>query len=219
MDQKIIFDLDGTLITCENKQKFVLLTILNSIFQNNDNSVREKLDCWWELKRNGLSTEQALLRMNHTDAGLIAAEWGRVIENFTYCSLDQPFKDSLPCLRFIKKSTNPYIIILTSRNCRFQVYQAVCSYGFDQYIDDLIVVKPEAGSEGKKDWLKRIRPSLFIGDSELDYHAAVSAGINFIALTRGQRSREYLQKSGVAGIEDNLDFINESFICDLKNQL
>jgi len=211
MGLKIVFDLDGTLITCENKQKFVLFAILNSLSQSNGTG-REKLDPWWKLKRSGLSTEQALIRMNISNARLIADEWRRIVENHAYCSLDQPFDDSLYCLRYLKDKLGFTIFILTSRNCRFHVLQSMDSYGFSQHIDDLIVVKPDTGPGGKTDYLQKISPAVFIGDSELDYQAALHAGTSFIALTRGQRSREFLSKAGITKIEDNLSFINGSFI-------
>lgn len=211
MGLKIVFDLDGTLITCENKQKFVLFAILNSLSQSNGTG-REKLDPWWNLKRSGLSTEQALVRMNISNARIIADEWRRIVENHAYCSLDQPFDDSLHCLRYLKNELGFTIFILTSRNCRFHVLQSLDSYGFSQHIDDLIVVKPDLGYSGKTGCLEKISPAAFIGDSELDYQAALHAGTSFIALTRGQRSREYLSKTGIIKIEDNLSFINGNFI-------
>lgn len=215
MDLQIVFDLDGTLITCQNKQKFVLFSILNSI--DNNGISQKELDSWWELKRNGLTTEHSLSAMGFCNAKIIADEWKYMIEHFAYCSLDHPFKDSLPSLKFLKISFKTRIIILTSRKCRFHVTQAISNYGFDQYIDDLVVVKPDGGLSGKMDFLNKIRPSLFIGDSEMDYMAAVNSNVNFIALTRGQRSGEFLQKTGAGQIEDDLSFINESFLYQLNN--
>jgi len=209
MDLVIVFDLDGTLITCENKQKFVLLSILNC--HRNGDMRQKDLDKWWELKRNGLNTEKALKAMGFSNAKLISDKWKTMVENFTYNTLDHPFEDSLPCLRYLKTGLNSNIIILTSRNCRFRVIQSIKNYGFEQYLDDVVVVKPENSVAGKRDHLRKIKPSVFIGDSEVDYTASLDSGVNFIALTRGQRSREFLEKMYKGQIEDDLTFMNDNF--------
>lgn len=211
MNLKVIFDLDGTLITCENKQKYVLLNVLNSFFHNSAN-VTDDLNYWWSLKRSGLSTEQALARMDFANATLIAEEWRKAIENIAFTLLDHPFKDSLTTLEYLKKNAKADIFILTSRNNRLPVFQSASVYGFDRLVDDIIVVKPARGSEAKADWLKRMNPSVFIGDTELDYMAAKSTGKSFIALARGQRSREFFNTLGDMDIKDDLSFINDRYI-------
>lgn len=215
MDVVVVFDLDGTLITCENKQKYALFSILNCL--ENCCICQEDLDTWWGLKRDGLSTEKALASMGFGNATVISNEWKNVIENFTYSTLDHPFEDSLPCLRYLKTGLKSHIIILTSRNCRFRVIQSISNYGFEQYIDDIIVVKPDNGISEKRDYIRKIKPSIFIGDSEVDYNASLNSGVNFIALTRGQRSREFLEKIFSGQIEDDLTFINDNFFNQFNN--
>jgi hypothetical protein len=134
-----------------------------------------------------------------------------------WCSLDRPFKDSLPTLESLKVNYEVSVIILTARKCHLQVSQEINSYGFNEFIDDLIVVDPKEVIQEKANSLKRIQPLIYIGDSELDHIASINSKTRFTALSRGQRSLEFLKKMGVLHIENNLKFlINDEFISQLK---
>lgn len=204
MKYSIVFDLDGTLITCENKHKYVLHSILNSI----GNIEPEKIDYWWKLKRNGFNTERALKEIGISNAKMISNIWINMIENFAWCSLDKPFEDSLSSLKLLKENFDCRIIILTARKFAVQVIQTLAIFGLYDFIDDLIVVNPEEVIQEKTKYLKMIDPGIYIGDSELDYYASVNSEIRFVALTRGQRSRDFLTKSGVLQIENDFKFLN-----------
>lgn len=215
MALNVAFDFDGTLITCENKQKYVLCSIVNSI-NGIDRISNEKLNFWWELKRNGYSTEKALLESGFSEARQIAAAWIRRIENFEWNNIDRPFRDSQTTLEYLKSEKRFNIIILTGRTNTQSVYQAIYKFGFNKLIDDLIIVNPFKAVEGKKSHLKRIRPLFYVGDSEIDYFAAVESGIRFYGLSRGQRSKQFLKNLGEIHIEENLKFLSEpDFIVNL----
>ena len=203
MKSIVIFDLDGTLITCENKHKYVIFAIMNS----NNRMEPEKLNQWWDLKRNGFSTERALIEMGYSDARQFHKRWVQTIENFSYCSLDKPFKDSLPSLKYLKTHYGSDIIILTARKSKYKVLQLIQRYGFANYLNDVIVVNPSSAVLEKAYYLKLIQPQIYIGDSETDYLAAINSNIRFIALSRGQRSRNFLIKYGKMRIEENLQFL------------
>lgn len=205
MRSSIVFDLDGTLITCENKQKYVLQSILNS----NAVGVQVELDKWWNLKRNGYNTKDALFELGVPNAVLLADRWVAMIENFAWSNLDKPFEDSLPILKTLKDNYNISIKILTARSFAFKVNQAICIYGFDSYIDDVIVVNPREAVQSKAVYLNRIKPLIFIGDTELDYMAALQSHTKFVAISRGQRCYEYLSKLGEIKIESDLKFLED----------
>ena len=201
----IVFDLDGTLITCENKQKFALFSILNSRhFLNSEN-----INLWWELKRNGNTTEKALNLIGVTDSLLIAKEWIRIIEEPFCCSLDTPFIDSLISIQFLRK-IQYNVIILTARNSRLSVLQSIFRFGFNDHIEDLIIVNPRNSVSEKTNYLKKIKPILFIGDTESDFQASLNSNIDFTALSRGQRSTTFLEKTGINHVENNLIFLLKS---------
>ena len=204
MKQTIVFDLDGTLITCENKQKYILFSILNSLGYSKPDSL---LEDWWQLKRNAYNTESALIRMGIANAHLISNEWKRVVEDFPWNYFDAPFEDSLSTLEYLKDTGCYKVFILTARRSASQVFQSIQRFGFNNLVDDVIIVNPEKVIEEKTNYLKRVYPIFYIGDTELDYKAATNSDTKFIGLSRGQRCLAFLKKSGIPQIEHNLKFL------------
>lgn len=202
MSRSIVFDLDGTLIICENKQKFVLFSIIKDYGYN----VEEIIDNWWNLKRGGLNTREALIESGLINADIISREWANRIENFTWCYLDKPFPDSAPVLSYLK-NCHFRIIILTARKSVIPVYQTVYRFGFDSFIDSIIIVNPDESVQMKRRNLKKIRPMMFVGDTESDYFASARLDMKFVALSRGQRNPEFLKSQGISDIENDLSFI------------
>lgn len=204
MERLIVFDLDGTLITCENKQKYALFSILKRYGLRS----QDYINVWWKLKRNGYNTENALLEIGISSAQLISQEWTRIIEDFTWCSLDQPFEDSLSTLEFLKKSKRFRIILLTARKSKLQPFQAIQRFGFINLIDEIIVVNPIKAIAEKAFILRKYNPLIYIGDTESDYNASIKAKTKFVALNRGQRSHTFLKDYGIPQIENNLKFLH-----------
>jgi phosphoglycolate phosphatase-like HAD superfamily hydrolase len=207
MKESIVFDLDGTLITCENKQKYALFSILNSFGYSNPNYLID----WWNLKRNGFNTETALIELGILNATKISNEWKRIIEDSAWTFIDAPFEDSISSLEYIKAQNRFQIFILTARKSPLQVFQTIQRFRFNEYIDDIIVVNPHNVVAEKAHYLEKIKPLLYIGDTELDYAIAKNSGTRFVALSRGQRSIDFLNKAGKFQIEQDLKFINKMY--------
>jgi phosphoglycolate phosphatase-like HAD superfamily hydrolase len=204
MKNIIVFDLDGTLITCENKQKYVLFSILKSYGYKNLDYINE----WWKLKRNGYNTEKALREIGISSAQIISQEWTRIIEDFSWCYLDKPFDDSFSTLEFLKMSNRFRIILLTARKSKLQPIQAIQRFGLIDLIDEVVVVNTVNAIEEKALFLSKYIPIMFIGDTESDYNASLKAKTRFVALDRGQRSHAYLKEYGIPQIENNLKFLH-----------
>jgi phosphoglycolate phosphatase-like HAD superfamily hydrolase len=219
VDLNIAFDLDGTLIGCENKQKYVLYSILNSL--DSVNSItQEKLNYWWGLKRNGYTTELALTEMRFSDAKLVANKWIESIENYSWSYLDKPFKDSLSTFEYLKENYKINIIILTARTNTYLARQSINYFGFTKYISELVVVNPGKVIMEKERHLKIIKPLIYVGDSETDYAAATNSNIKFVGLTRGQRSKDFLKKLGDIQIEEDLKFLrDDDFVTNLQKDI
>ena len=206
MKQAIVFDFDGTLITCEYKQKYVLFSILKSLGYREPNYLND----WWNLKRNGYNTENALIRLGINNPHLISNEWKKIIEDFPWNSFDAPFEDSIPILEFIKNVDLYKVYILTARKSKTQVFQTIQRFGFNDFVNDVIVVHPEKVVEEKSNYLKKINPLIYIGDTELDYMASTISETRFVALSRGQRSKDFLKTTGKFQIEQDLKFIKSN---------
>jgi phosphoglycolate phosphatase-like HAD superfamily hydrolase len=209
MNKKIVFDLDGTLLSCEEKQKFVLYSIIKSLRPNEEFN-NERLNYWWNLKRNGMSTERALITMGFPSARKVSEQWRRIIEENVWSYLDSPYSDSLLTLKLLQSYHMLEITILTARKNGTQVQQSLYRFGFINFIDEYLVVDPYSVVFEKAMVLKKIRPLLYVGDTESDYQAARESGVRFIALSRGQRSRSFLKSCGIDQIFDNLKFINNN---------
>jgi len=208
----IVFDLDGTIITCENKQKYLLYSIIKRNLGNDFTKVNQ----WWVLKRNGFNTENALHELKIPHAKKISSEWINSIEDFIWSSLDRPFKDSLLTMKFLKEKFHMNLSILTARKNKVSLFQTIYRAGFERYIDDVIIVNPKNTINEKSAYLIKNHPIIYLGDTELDYLAAKNAQTGFIALSRGQRSSEFLSKCGEIKIENNLSLLmNEKFIIKL----
>ena len=96
----------------------------------------------------------------------------------------------------------------------WHIMKIYSSYGFNEFIDDLIVVDPFRVVEEKRKYLEKIKPIVYVGDTELDYFSATGSGVRFIALTRGQRSRTFLNTVGDMQAQDNLKFLNNiNYLC------
>jgi phosphoglycolate phosphatase-like HAD superfamily hydrolase len=206
LKSNIVFDLDGTLITCENKQKYVLFSILTTFGYENVNLLND----WWILKRNGFNTEKALDKIGIPEANLISNEWIKEIESSKWVSLDTTYSDSFSMLEFLTNRKQYNLFLLTARRSKFLLFQTLQRLCIDHHFSDIIVVSPKNVVFEKSDFLDKLKPDLFIGDTELDYKASLSSKTRFVALSRGQRSYNYLLNIGVSRIEKNL-----SFLCDL----
>ena len=84
------------------------------------------------------------------------------------------------------------VIVLTARERPENVRQQISNLSLTNLITDLIVVPPSDSVNKKERILRRLRPTLFIGDTESDYRAAQLSDIPFRAVSSGMRSRDFL---------------------------
>jgi phosphoglycolate phosphatase-like HAD superfamily hydrolase len=124
--------------------------------------------------------------------------------------LDTTYSDSFSTLEFLTNRKQYNLFLLTARRSKFLLFQTLQRLCIDHHFSDIIVVSPKNVVFEKSDFLDKLKPDLFIGDTELDYKASLSSKTRFVALSRGQRSYNYLLNIGVSRIEKNL-----SFLCDL----
>jgi phosphoglycolate phosphatase-like HAD superfamily hydrolase len=204
----IAFDLDGTLISCAQRQSAVLQSIVNAL----------TLDCdiqrVWECKRAGGSTEAALVQsgITATSASQIAAQWKRVIEEPYWLSLDSLFDGSKDLLKKLKHQGHR-LQLLTARSRADLVVMQLNQLGISDLFDQVDVVSTQKVQERKSEQLRLRAAQVFIGDTESDFQAARLAGLPFYAVATGQRSAAFLHAQGIARVSadlhDALSRINE----------
>jgi phosphoglycolate phosphatase-like HAD superfamily hydrolase len=203
----IAFDFDGTLVDCKVRQVEVLRSIIRRL---EFGSLTVNFDEWWNLKRNGLNTCDALVRMGVKPpiAETITKYWIELIEEPQWLDLDIPFKDTLSFLKYLKENENK-LYLITARKSDYCLLNQLKKLNLQTYFNQYVTVSPFDSMKEKGEVLRMIRPSFFVGDSETDYYAALSSGTNFIGLSSGQRSPEFLKRKGIDGIINNLlDLLN-----------
>ena len=183
----MVFDLDGTLISCRPKQMAALRAV-SGISGNNISNV-------WQLKRDGLSTRDALLNIGVSaeNADEIALRWVRVIETPYFLSFDNLLSGAAESLKLCR-TRGFRTVILTARHSYRSVILQSNALRLNSMSDEILVVDPQDGVKRKAEELLRINACILIGDSEVDAQAASTAGVAFHAVSSGQRSFTFLQR-------------------------
>jgi phosphoglycolate phosphatase-like HAD superfamily hydrolase len=196
----LAFDLDGTIITCENRQMAVLRAALSSY------QVRfVDLTAAWEAKRKGASTIEALvdLGLNRSMAEKVGRAWKSMIEDLTWLTLDTCYVDSRSTLDYVRDK-GFQTILLTARCQPHWVKLQLTQLDLFTRFDAIEVVCPFRSHERKAQILGRIKPEAFFGDTESDFRSAQLADVPFYAVARGQRSVSFLESSGISHVWGSL---------------
>lgn len=201
MNKIIVFDLDGTLITCMEKQVMLLKYIASS----NKVKIREP-DFFWELKRNGSSTFESLKILGISDdtAKVISQEWVSEVEDWYWLTHDTLYQHVFDMLNALKNDNNK-LYLLTARKNVVNLYRQLDQINLKSYFHDVIPVAHKNVIGNKNSFLKKVSCDLFIGDTETDYQATLGTRVKFIACTEGQRNRDFLTRNGVRFFLDESD--------------
>lgn len=207
IEDSVAFDFDGTLVNCKIRQVEVLRSILRRRYIN---VCDFKFEQWWKLKTNGLNTFDALLKMqiDEVEARYITNCWTDIVENPEWLDFDTIFDNTIPLLGRLNE-LNISIYLITARKSEYFFKNQIKKLKIDQYIKDYFVVNPAKSIEQKKEILKLLKPSFFVGDTEKDYEAAQQSGLKFVAISSGQRSRKFLEEHGIDLVLDNLSEVKQ----------
>lgn len=193
--KKIALDLDGTLVTCKQRQMSCLFYLLNRFYlaQGVD------LDLVWQLKSAGRSTKQTLLFLGVEEfwASKIAIEWGKIIETPYWLQLDGVHDFVFDFLRSLRDRK---IILLTARKNSHWLHHELRRLRISRYFDEVCVVSPENAVEGKTNQLARCKADVFVGDTVSDAMAARKANVEFLGVTWGQHDEGALVDNGCSRV-------------------
>lgn len=190
-----IFDIDGTLVNSKLRHSVLLKDIL--IEYDKKIPVNFEAD-YIKCKCGGISTKHYLSTKLGFDDGLsqkIAAEWVEKIENEEYLMLDELYDDCVPTLERLFKKNKIYF--LSSRSQPLLLKQELIHLDIMKYADKLLISRPDDGADGKAKYIKKLKHEntdeevLVIGDTEIDYEAAVIANVRYYILNRGFRNCDY----------------------------
>ena len=203
---KLALDLDGTLITAEERQSWLLRAV----------AARYDLQLCpqtvWGLKRAGSSNASVLAALDIEEplADLIDAAWRAEIESVYWLGLDRPFDDTVPCLRaLLDRGYELHLITARRNSCHLQLQ--LRRLNLPAYFESVTCVDPADAPRQKSRRLMEIDPVGFIGDSESDFSAARQADVEFYAVSTGQRSEALLRSAGVAHVYPSLGELQEIF--------
>ncbi|HET6795258.1 MAG TPA: HAD family hydrolase [Acidimicrobiales bacterium] len=188
-----VFDLDGTLITCREKQVAVAGRALSDVGWPGEVDERR----FWALKRAGATTSEALTTVGvpSAAAGAAARRWQELIERREWLLFDRTYPTSFGAIELVR-SQGLAPTLLTARKDAASVGWEIRRLGLDAVVAEVIVVRPSLAHAGKRDALGRLSPVAFVGDTETDHSASQAAGVRFAAVTCGQRNAEYLRRAG-----------------------
>lgn len=195
INKKIAFDLDGTLLDSRERHSIVMDIVLreNNIHLDTKDLVKFKSE-----KRNNLDWLYAN-NIEKNIAEKINSEWITKIENEEYLLNDKLYPNVVEILKKLSKDNLLYII--TARKSSENVIQQIKNLGIHSYFEDIIVVTGKNVELQKANALRQKGIQIMIGDTEVDYEAAMLANCKFYASKEGFRSESFWKNK-------NIEFVN-----------
>lgn len=205
----LAFDLDGTLITAEQKQVYLLCAVARRY------SISLDAVEVWRRKRQGESNKQLLknLGISETVIEKIANSWLQHIESQYWLGYDSLFDDVFGVFEFFK-SLDFDLILITARGNEYLMRQQIKRLGIFDFFSEVCCVLPDNVVSGKSKLLDFYGASAFFGDSESDFYASKEAGILFYGVSTGQRCKNYLLEKGVENVDHSLSDAAKRFLLD-----
>lgn len=197
---KVSFDLDGTLISGECRQTYLLYAIAKRFdILLDTNSI-------WDQKKSGKSNLEVLLDfgISRDLSEKISLLWIQEVENFYWLGLDCLFNDTIKELnKLINKNID--VELITARKNSFNLFLQLKTLRIEKFFRKIHCVSPQNAIISKTKILKMNNYSFYIGDSEIDLISAKNSNTPFFAVSSGQRSRRYLVDAGATKIADTLE--------------
>ena len=210
--KRIAFDFDGTLLDSRIRHEMVMSDVLkkHGIILDASDLV--------SFKAEGLNNIAWLLSKGIAKdvAKSINLEWVSLIENEDYLKSDILYPDTLELLDCLSKENGLYLV--TARNNKEGALKQINELSIHQYFTKIVIVDSNSESSALKARnLSEIEADVFVGDTESDYEAALTAHCEFKALSGGFRSEAYWGKKGLQSVYKNamecLQFLLEKKNC------
>lgn len=183
----IALDLDGTLIDCRRRQVECMASIFNRRRMLFDR------ESFWNNKREGGTTHQVLVQMGLSpeQANEISGEWIGQVESPYWLGYDQVLAGAHEALEDLCRR-GAALFLVTARKNESYFRNQVRILKLSRSFRGMFCVRPADAASCKAEILEKIAPNYFIGDTESDSYAAGKSGINFVAVSCGQRSHAFL---------------------------
>lgn len=183
------FDLDGTLLDARARQVHALVQAGIALHEPTPDA-----DRFWQLKRGGSTTAQALEQSGIPGARAqrLAAWWQAHVEDLEMLRVDQLLPLATAAIESCRvDGLSPRILTARSNASAVRVQLDECGLG--SLVDEVCVVSPADAATAKAAQLKQWGAVAMIGDTESDARAAALAAVPFLAVCCGQRSEAFLR--------------------------
>ena len=183
------FDLDGTLLDARARQVHALVQAGIALDEPTPDA-----DRFWQLKRDGSTTAQALAQLGVPTARAhhLAAWWQAHVEDPEMLRIDQLLPLATAAIEACRvEGLSPRI--LTARSNARPVLVQLDECGLGRLVDEVRIVAPLDAATAKAAHLKQWGAVAMIGDTESDARAAALATVPFLAVCCGQRSEAFLR--------------------------
>ena len=182
------FDLDGTLLDARARQVHVLIEAGIALGEPAPDA-----DRFWQFKRNGSTTAQALAQLGLPTASAqrLASWWQAHVEDPEMLRFDRVLPLATAAIESCRVAgLSPRI--LTARSDARSVLVQLDACGLGRLVDEVRVVSPGDAATAKAAHLTQWGAVAMVGDTESDARAAVLATVPFLAVCCGQRSEAFL---------------------------
>lgn len=185
----VAFDLDGTLLDSSKRHIEVLRDILSMIGVQIS---QKAINSYVYFKADGYTTKQFLEKylQDTKIINKINNKWISLIETPEYLNSDVLYPDSIRALKSFQNNGHEMVLLTARQNNNFMLRQ-VHDLRLSEYFSEIICVSPLNAFEEKTAALKKYQVNLMIGDSEVDWKSAIAAGVPYVLLNRGFRSRKF----------------------------
>lgn len=192
--KQILLDLDGPLLDGKERHYHCYRGILERFGYKPIG-----IDEYWEKKR-ALVNRRDLLKMSGAEEIYddFLAAWLAMIESPDMLALDKVQEGAVDCLRSWKEQ-GIQLTLVTLRKDKQALEGQLKLMGLRQFLDVVLVCDPAEGGEGKADAVRSIfqgkllkEHTLWIGDTEADWEAGNSLGVDVVLVANGLRDQEYL---------------------------
>lgn len=198
VNNRIAFDLDGTLLDSRKRHAILMHDILCR------KGLNLSVDDLVEYKADGHNNIEWLQSRGFTIelAKEINREWIERIESPEYLQLDELYSHVIATLKLL--SENNTLFLITARKNELSARKQISKLGISQYFEDVIVVPSgKQSSELKSIYLLDKRINFMIGDTEVDYNAAMKANCEFRVCLEGFRSQNFWADKAVTLFDIN----------------
>lgn len=189
---QIIFDLDGTLINTSERH-YLVYKILISELGGTPLSKSE----YWHLKRQKITTSQLLTlsQVNQRLSDNYNHRFLKLIEEPEYLKLDSLFPVVKSLLQYL--SQKYHLSLVTLRRRPENTQNQLRLLNLDHYFNNIKITRTGQNSLTAKiqatKSIRKLKPCIFIGDTEIDIQTAQALNCKSVALTSGIRNPIFLK--------------------------